>query len=205
METLDKLIVEWGVASQTLAGEVESGDKHVVRIFPHGALLAAMDGLGHGEEAAAAANMAVKFLQTSENESVIALLKRCHEWLRSTRGVVISLAAFNAVDETMTWIGVGNVEGVLMRADPAVNPGYESLTLRSGVVGTRLPLLHAGIVPVKRGDTLIFATDGVRSEFAQRLALGAGPQQIADTILSKYARGTDDALALVARYVGQRS
>ncbi|TLY36458.1 MAG: stage II sporulation protein E (SpoIIE) [Nitrospirae bacterium] len=205
METLDKLIVEWGVASQTLAGEVESGDKHVVRIFPHGALLAAMDGLGHGEEAAAAANMAVKFLQTSENESVISLLKRCHERLRSTRGVVISLAAFNAVDETMTWIGVGNVEGILLQADPAANPGYEYLTLRSGVVGTRLPLLHAAIVPVKRGDTLIFATDGIRPEFAQRRALGAGPQQIADRILAQYAKGTDDALVLVARYVGEAS
>src|SRR5438128_10209802 len=161
METLDKLIVEWGVALQTLAGEVESGDKHVVKIFPHGALLAAVDGLGHGEEAAAAANMAVRFLQTSENESVISLLKRCHERLRSTRGVVISLAAFNAVDETMTWVGVGNVEGVLLRADPTVDPRYESLLLRSGVVGSRLPLLHASIVPVMRGDTMIFATDGI--------------------------------------------
>src|SRR5437879_13544379 len=112
METLDKLIVEWGVASQTLAGEVESGDKHVVRIFPHGAVLAALDGLGHGEEAAAAANMAVKFLQTSENESVISLLMRCHERLRSNPGVVISLAALDAVDETLTCICVGHLGGL---------------------------------------------------------------------------------------------
>src|SRR3989441_5824597 len=166
METLDKLIVEWGVASQTLAGEVQSGDKHVVKSFPHGALLAAVDGLGHGEEAAAAANMAVRVLQTSEKEAVILLLKRCHERVRSPRGVVISLAAFNAVDENITWIGVGNVEGILLQAHPAVNPGYEYLTLRSGAVGTRLPLLHAAIIPVKRGDTLIFATDGIRTEFA---------------------------------------
>src|SRR2546426_4137735 len=109
METLDKLIVEWGVAWQMLAGEVESGDKHVVKIFPHGALLAAIDGLGHGEEAAAAANMAVRGLQTSEKKSVISLLKRCHAWLRSTPGVVVSLAAFHAVDETINWIGGGHV------------------------------------------------------------------------------------------------
>ena len=149
--------------------------------------------------------MAATFLQTPENESVVSLLKRCHERLRSTRGVVISLAAFNAVDETMTWIGVGNVEGILLQADPAVNPGYEYLTLRSGVVGTRLPLLQAAIVHVKRGDTLIFATDGIRTEFAQGRALGAGPQQMADGILAQYAKGTDDALVLVARYVGEAS
>jgi len=205
METLNKLIIEWGSASLPLAGEVESGDKHVVKVFPHGALLAAMDGLGHGEEAAAAANMSVRVLQAADNESLISLLKRCHERLRSTRGVVISLAAFNAVDETMTWVGVGNVEGVLLRADPTVDPRYESLLLRSGVVGSRLPLLHASIVPVMRGDTLIFATDGIRSEFTRCLALGNGPQQLADRILGQYAKGTDDALVLVARYVGEAS
>src|SRR2546427_5448805 len=108
METLDKLIVEWGVASRTLAGEVQSGDKHVVKIFPHGALLAALDGLGHGEEAAAAANMAVRFLQTSEKESVISLLKRCHQRVRTPPGGGVSLAALHAVDETMNLIGVGD-------------------------------------------------------------------------------------------------
>jgi len=205
METLNKLIIEWGNASLTLAGEVESGDKHVVKVFPHGALLAVMDGLGHGKEAAAAANLAARILQTADKESLISLLKRCHECLRSTRGVVISLAAFNAVKETMTWVGVGNVEGVLLRADPAVDPRYESLVLRSGVVGSRLPLLHGTIVPVMRGDTLIFATDGIRREFTQGLALGDGPQQLADKILGRHAKRTDDALVLVARYVGEAS
>jgi len=205
METLNKLIIEWGNASLTLAGEVESGDKHVVKVFPHGALLAVMDGLGHGKEAAAAANLAARILQTADKESLISLLKRCHECLRSTRGVVISLAAFNAVEETMTWVGVGNVEGVLLRADPAVDPRYESLVLRSGVVGSRLPLLHGTIVPVMRGDTLIFSTDGIRREFTQGLALGDGPQQLADKILGRHAKRTDDALVLVARYVGEAS
>jgi negative regulator of sigma-B (phosphoserine phosphatase) len=202
METLNKLIIEWGSASLTMAGEAQSGDTHVVKGLPHGALLAAIDGLGHGEEAAAAANIAARVLQAAGNEPLISLLKRCHERLHSTRGVVLSLAFFNAVDETMTWVGVGNVEAVLQRADPAADPGYESLVLRNGVVGSRLPLLHAAIVPVMRGDTLIFATDGVRREFTERLARGDGPQQLADKILGQYAKGTDDALVLVARYVG---
>src|SRR2546427_1621638 len=108
METLDKLIVEWGVASQTLAGEVESGDKHVVKIFPHGALLAAIDGLGHGEEAAAAANMAVRGLPTPEKESVLLLLKACHERVGVPPGVVVSLGAFHAVDGALAWVGLGH-------------------------------------------------------------------------------------------------
>jgi hypothetical protein len=71
------------------------------------------------------------------------------------------------------------------------------------VVGIRLPLVEGAIVPVMRGDTLIFATDGIRSEFTQHLALGDGPQQLADKILAQHATRTDDALVLVARYVGE--
>ncbi len=71
METLNKLIIEWGTASLTMAGEVKSGDKHVVKVLPHGALLAAIDGLGHGEEAEAAANGAVRVLQAAGNESLM--------------------------------------------------------------------------------------------------------------------------------------
>src|SRR3989449_10344664 len=104
METLDKLIVEWGVAWQMLAGEVESGDKHVVKIFPHGALLAAIDGLGHGEEAAAAANMAVRGLETSEKEVLILLLQRCSRRVCPPPGVVVNLGAFHAVGGSLTRI-----------------------------------------------------------------------------------------------------
>src|SRR5438094_10303842 len=143
METLNTLIIEWGVASLALAGEVESGDRHVVKTFPHGALLAALDGLGHGEQAAAAANRAILVLQTTDHESLISLLKCCHERLRSTRGVVMSVAVFNAVDETMTWLGVGNVEGVLLRAGPTVVQGHKTLVSPNAVVGSRPPLLEA--------------------------------------------------------------
>ena len=32
-----------------------------------------------------------------------------------TRGVVLSIALFNAENNTMTWLGVGNVDGLLLR------------------------------------------------------------------------------------------
>ena len=32
----------------------------------------------------------------------------------------MSLASFNAADQTMTWTGVGNVEGVLQRSDASM-------------------------------------------------------------------------------------
>ncbi len=68
-------------------------------------------------------------------------------------------------------------------------------------MGDQLPRLTASIIPVKRNDVLIFATDGIQSAFPEVLNLYDSPQQIADNILERYARRTDDALVLVARFM----
>lgn len=195
-------LLEWGVASRALAGEVESGDRHIVAPFEGGTLVGAVDGLGHGPEAAAAAEVAVDILEAAPQTSVIGLMRRCHEGLVSTRGVVMSLATFDARGSSMTWIGVGNVEGVLLRAGANATSGREMLLLRGGVVGYQLPQLAASEIPVWPGDTLIFATDGVGKEFSIGLRTGEPPQQLAQRILEAHGKGTDDALVVVARFVG---
>ncbi len=202
MEAVTGSLIEWGMATAALPGQAGSGDEYLVKSFPNGVLVAAIDGLGHGEEAATAARIAASSLDAYAHESVIVLVKRCHTSLLRTRGAVMSVASFNARDETMTWLGVGNVEGVLLGADAGGRPRREVLLLRGGVVGGQLPPLHASLVPVMRGDTLIFATDGVRSGFPEGLVPGDPPQQMADRILARHGKGTDDALVLVARYLG---
>ena len=198
-------MIEWGVATLTLPGQSESGDRYVVRPFPDGVLVAAVDGVGHGDEAAAAAKTAAAILEMYSPEPVVALLRRCHERLRMTRGVVLSLASFAAREKTMTWLGVGNVEGRLLRADPHAYPPQETLLLRGGVVGGDLPEPYASSVPVWPGDTLVFTTDGVRSDFDEGLTVNESPQRSAERILGQYATHTDDALVLVARYVRQHT
>jgi len=192
--------LEWGVAAQALPGEAISGDRHVMQAFPSGALVAVIDGLGHGEEAATAAEIAVATLIGHAHESVIALLNRCHEQLRASRGAVMSMASFNAVEGTLTWSGVGNVEGMLRRAGFSTNASHEPPLLRAGIVGIQLPPLSASIIPVMPGDTLIFATDGITPDFADKLNLRDPPQELADRILAQHSKGTDDALVLIARY-----
>jgi negative regulator of sigma-B (phosphoserine phosphatase) len=102
----------------------------------------------------------------------------------------------------MTWLGVGNVQGVLMRADAKNGNVKESLLLRAGVVGSQLPALQATVLPIVQGDTLFFATDGVRSDFSVTLSARENPQRAADRILAHYGNGNDDALVLVARFTG---
>jgi serine/threonine protein phosphatase PrpC len=196
-------LLEWGVAGLALPGQDVSGDLHLVQPFPNGALVAVADGLGHGSEAAAAARIAVDTLQARAHESVLLLLQRCHEALRGTRGVALTLASVNALYGTITWLGVGNVEGVLLHTDRKEGPLRDYVLLHAGVVGLQqLPPLRGFVVPLGRGDTLILATDGIHSGFAEGLTVEEPPQKIADRILARNARGTDDALVLVARYLG---
>jgi serine phosphatase RsbU (regulator of sigma subunit) len=196
-------LLEWGVATLALPGQSESGDRHVVRDFPGGALVAVVDGLGHGEEAAAAAQAAASTLEDHAREPLSALVNRCHERLRGTRGAVMSLAAFDRKKATLSWVGIGNVEGVLLRDDPRAVPQRESLLLRGGVVGHQVPSLHVSNMPVARGDLLIFATDGVHGGLDRRPARGETPQQVADRILRQHGKGLDDALVVAARYLGE--
>ncbi len=100
----------------------------------------------------------------------------------------------------MTWLGVGNVEGFLLRAAP--NSPRESVLLRGGVIGYQLPPLRATVLSLARGDTLVLATDGIKSTFADNLNLADPPQQIADRILARCNKDIDDALVLVVHYLG---
>src|SRR5438105_2735758 len=108
MGKVETSLIEWGAAALTLPGQSRSGDRQAVMHFPGGALVAVVDGLGHGELAAVPAETAIEVLERYAREPVAALIQRCHERLRGTRGAVMSLASFREADSTMTWLGVGN-------------------------------------------------------------------------------------------------
>jgi len=195
-------LLDWAVATLAFEGESESGDLYVVVPFDGGVLVAAIDGLGHGPEAAVAARSAADTLERHCHQPVMDLLTRCHENLRGTRGAVITLASFNVRDSTMSWAGVGNIDGTLLRADPGEGRKRESVMLVGGVPGHQLPPLRPNELHVSHGDTLVLATDGVRGGYLDLVDWSKPPQQLADQLLADYGKATDDALVLVARYMG---
>ena len=200
METIRSPMAEYGIAKFVLPGEGESGDQHLVCCNQSAILIAAIDGIGHGAEAANAARAAVTVLRTGVGEPVIPLVMTCHERLRATRGVVLSIASVDVRHGLMTWLGVGNVHGVLVRADKKLT--LETLLLRGGVVGDHLPQLQAAVLPVGQGDLLVFATDGIRADFTGTLSALENPQRAADRILKVFGNGSDDALVLALRITG---
>jgi negative regulator of sigma-B (phosphoserine phosphatase) len=178
--------LEWSTAAATMPGETESGDRYWAGAVANGMMFAVIDGLGHGEAAAAASDIAVATLARHVGDPLVELLRRCHQALRGTRGVAMSLAVFNTEDAMLTWIGVGNVEGTLLRRDAARRG--DKLLLRNGVV--------------KPGDILTMVTDGVTDERPLRVSMNGRIESMAHAMLTSACKGTDDALVLVARYRG---
>jgi hypothetical protein len=194
-------LIDWAVSGRAVPGERESGDLHVVAPFAGGVLIGAVDGLGHGVEAAAASRKAVEILGANAEEPLIPLVNRCHQALRRTRGAVLSIAAISAAEGMMQWTAIGNVEAVLFRAGPESR--RESVSPRSGVVGYQLPPLRTAAHAIAPGDVLVFATDGIRENFAAAMRLNLSPQEAAHDILHRFGKDSDDALVLVARWLGR--
>jgi serine phosphatase RsbU (regulator of sigma subunit) len=187
-----------------MAGQVESGDSYLVEEYNAGVLAAAIDGLGHGPAAAAAAKVATDTLSQNLSQPMISIVETCHKNLMgSPRGVAMSLASFGAADGTLTWLGVGNVQGLLIRVDDEVKPHRESLLMRGGVVGYNLPPLRVSQLRLTPGDRVVLASDGVSANFKDGSYLPGNPKSLANHILSVYNRKLDDALVLVVKYLGR--
>jgi negative regulator of sigma-B (phosphoserine phosphatase) len=193
--------VEIAVALAAAEGEEVSGDQHVAVRCDGGALVAAIDGLGHGAAAGEAAQIAVRVLTEHCDDPLPGLVERCHAALAETRGVALTLARIDTDAHVLTWLGVGNVEGRLLRDDEdgALHPPPEAAMLLGGVVGDQLPPLHAVTLPIDVGDTVMLATDGLDPEIGGRRTVRGALAPLADGLLYRHRRGRDDALVLLAR------
>jgi serine/threonine protein phosphatase PrpC len=187
------------VARRSFGGLPACGDLPVAQPFANGFLLGAIDGLGHGEDAQHAARTAGETLSEHAGKPLAWLLRICHDRLRPTRGAVMSLASFHGKQGTAQWLGVGNVQGVLLRPRPSGPPARVDLVSRAGVVGCRLPELQTTELRLEPGDLLVLVTDGIDASFERVIDTRESPAAIARRILD-HARPSDDALVLVARY-----
>ena len=194
------LKIEAAFATLPLPGQSESGDLCLIKRLGKGTLLAVVDGLGHGQDAASAAHAAVGALDRYSREPLIDLVRRCHDAMIGLRGVVLGLAYLDPQAATLTWLGVGNVGGVLLRADLANRPSRITLVPNAGFIGAEATRPTTRSVPLALGDTVILFSDGIKDGFADSLVLSNTPQEIADFVITRHLKGNDDALVLVARY-----
>jgi hypothetical protein len=193
--------LEWAWAGRPLPGEDVSGDLALARPVAGGALLAVIDGLGHGAEAAEVAARAREVVAAHAGAPLDELLATAHAALHRTRGVTASLATVSCAG-VLTWVGVGNVESHVLRPEAGGLRREASAVLYGGVVGYRLPPVRVTVVELVPGDLVVMATDGITRDFPDQVPGTGTVARIAATVLERCASPGDDALVAVARYRG---
>jgi hypothetical protein len=140
--------LERGVAATALDPHEGSGDRVAFAVVDGGGIVAAIDGLGHGPAAAAAALDAEVALRANAAAGPAEILRRCHDALRESRGAVMTVVRFDLESETLVWAGIGNVEARIVRADAGRR--CESAMLLGGVLGSKLPAVRGSAVARRR-------------------------------------------------------
>lgn len=193
--------LQWAAAFRPLSGERVSGDHHLVAPFDGGILLAVVDALGHGSEAESAARLAVATLSSRRDSPVPEILRECHQNLAKSRGVAAAVASIRFSKALLDWVSIGNVEGVLVRADSKSK--RQSIIQHGGIVGYRMPRLASiESLPLNAGDRVCLATDGIKSGFAESIGPKDPIEESAARVLEEFEDVRDDALVLIVQYVG---
>ncbi|BCZ22432.1 SpoIIE family protein phosphatase [Mycobacterium senriense] len=196
--------IEWARAGRPLPSEYTSGDRGIaVDVGGEAALFGVVDGLGHGPAAAEAALRAVDVVTRAGSERVEVLIQLCHRVLVGTRGVAMTLARVDFAANTITWTGVGNVTADLVAKVPTGIEIRSSARLIGGIVGYRIPEIRpAQVVPMRPGDLIVMSTDGIAEDYLDHIDFSATAVAIAEGLLGKDAKETDDAMVLAARHRG---
>lgn len=179
------------VAYKTIprTGEFDSGDAVVVRREDNVALLAVIDGLGHGRLASLAANAAVKFLGGwTIGEDLEGAMRGVHDALRGTRGAAAAVCVLR--ERAFACCGVGNVE---IRCLGVKLP----ILLSPGVLGARVQSFRVcrGELPV--GARLVLFSDGISYRVPLDSLRNLEPEALCENLMRDYRKSEDDASVLV--------
>jgi negative regulator of sigma-B (phosphoserine phosphatase) len=196
--------IEWATAGRPRPGEHVCGDQSIaVGIGGGAALFGVLDGLGHGPAAANAAIAAAEALKNARGERVEVLVQLCHRVLGGTRGAAMTLAHIDFEAGQVNWTGVGNVSANLVAKGASGIQVRSSARLAAGIVGYRIPEISpAQVVSIRTGDLLIIASDGIAEDHLDHIDFAASATVIAEQILGKHAKESDDAMVLAARHRG---
>ena len=188
-----------GVYGRPYPGETKSGDDALFVRKGDALLVAVIDGLGHGVLARDAALPAAAEVVAAASEPFPRIFERAHEALRTTRGAVMSLARVDGTLAVVESAGVGNVGVQVCGVDAARRFAGSSFVLGApGKLRQRPPEER----PFGPRDALVLYTDGITTQMdldGQLDLLHEHPVVIAQWVVERFGRSTDDALVLVVR------
>jgi anti-sigma regulatory factor (Ser/Thr protein kinase) len=189
---------EIGAVSVPTGAEVVCGDAWAAHPARHGIRVLLADGLGHGEGAAEAANLALDIAASHLPDSPVELLERIHAGLISTRGAAVSVAEIDLHGGVVHYAGLGNVAGVLVVAGGA----RRQMVSHNGTAGHEAHKIGDFTYPWTADSILVLHSDGLITPWSVDKYPGlyrSHSSIIAAVLFRDYQRASDDATVVVVR------
>ena len=153
-----------------------------------------LDGLGHGEGAARASQMALDEFFKNPFDEPKATTARIHESLVSSRGAALMLCRLDRKKGLLDYVGVGNISARVFTGVQTRGCGSSR-----GAVGLDLGSLRAAQLEWENRSSLLIFTDGIKSAATLRGFEDRSALMSAAAIYRDYARNTDDSTVLVVK------
>lgn len=141
--------------------ETVSGDGIFSYLTPECYKTIALDGLGHGPDAHAAAQKAIFEFKNCPLTDAVDIIRHLHPLIKRTRGAVASVGVYSFKDKRWNICGVGNI-------CTRIFSGFQlkSYLPYNGIVGLTVPSsMKANLVEHHGGQLLLMASDGLRTRW----------------------------------------
>jgi anti-sigma regulatory factor (Ser/Thr protein kinase) len=180
-----------------IAGEHVSGDNLAWEVNGDRCIIMMADGLGHGAQAAQAAEEAVRAFRQHSSESPASLISRLHDALKKTRGAAAAVAEVRPLAGTLIYAGVGNISGSILSSTLS-----RSLVSHNGTLGHVMARVQEFKVEWPKDGVLVMHSDGLQSRWDLARypgLLARQPALIAGVLMRDFRRERDDASVLVLK------
>lgn len=187
-----------GVVQVAKPGEETCGDQWGVETCGEAETVVLADGLGHGPDAARAANTAVETLEREPDLAPGELIEAMHLALRATRGAAVAAARLDRGRGIVTYAGLGNISGKISA------PGERERHMVSinGTAGLECRKIQEFTYPWPQGALVILHSDGIATHWSLDEYPGLAMRDAeltAGVVYRDHCRRNDDATIVVSR------
>jgi anti-sigma regulatory factor (Ser/Thr protein kinase) len=186
-----------GAVCLPVLGEQACGDAWATKADGDRILFILADGLGHGPDAAIAANLAVAIFEKYAPRSPEDLLSLIHAGLHSTRGAAVSVVEVDIKERVVRYAGVGNLSGLIISEEAA-----RQMVSNNGTAGLEARTIHVFTYPWPKDALLILHSDGIATHWSLADYPGLAmkhPALIAGVLFRDHQRLRDDSTIIVAK------
>lgn len=193
----NRYTLEFGAVCLPYPGESLCGDGWATSNKNGVFSIMVVDGLGHGEHAAQAADQAINVFKENGMLFPQVHLQKAHGALRTTRGAALVVLQADLKTQTISYSGIGNISGGAVTAGTS-----KSFVSLNGTVGHQAQRFQEFNYEWTKGAFLILHSDGLQSKWKLDGYPGLPmrhPSLVAGTLYRDFRRERDDVTVLIVR------